>query len=655
MVVPPPPAHDEAPAAHDEAPAAHEAAPAHKEYCTWREILRYNPAMLATDYPVLQWDETSDMMAAIAASRLYFAAASFDDAAISTTHASFPALRRTVVRAYYEEERKALHRFLESTLEATPDLLCGYNVGAYLQQIDAFDCMFPCSSKGKDDTTISLRQLLDHVRTRCCVRPRRMIDLEGMPICAAPRLQNGGEWYGELSESRDPNEAARASLPNFVGRLQNCRYLIDIGGVRRFISFEDGAHDSSRDDLYGQVVGRVSPHFVTVQGFINQEQLAWNAACALWRFQEERLGRENVASLLQHRPTQTQLQLWLTKRTALFRFTSLLTKYLGTGSDASTSDWNLQSDKGHLFARNYDDQVQVRRSATRTSALVCTDPKPTQFRNIPIMDFTAPSRDQVHAILAHSALVTQPAGRVFMHCAGGWGRTGMGLLLLVMTLHDVDWPDAMKIMYRRYKRQSIAEVTHLLRTSLSHLNRIAEVQAVIDAHAEDPDDECLQTLVQKGLILADPHGTLKDVRDVKFRTPDSTPQTVTYHARVIPRFRAYIDDFMRERDPAEVRRAASLAIQFGRPLAAQICTVTLPSSTLSTRNRTDHNVEYYEMDHVINTMQDAYVTWKRSNHRRAPNSRATQRRRISKRRPRLGPRPRGSRRRAPNRPLLASA
>ena len=100
-----------------------------------------------------------------------------------------------------------------------------------------------------------MRQMLEHVRSHCCVRPRRMIDLEGLPVCAAPRLQFGGEWYGDLSDSPDPDEAARASFPNFVGRLQNCRYLIELGGVRRFISFEDGKHDSSQTDIYGRFVG----------------------------------------------------------------------------------------------------------------------------------------------------------------------------------------------------------------------------------------------------------------------------------------------------------------------------------------------------------------------------------------------------------------
>jgi hypothetical protein len=155
---------------------------------------------------------------------------------------------------------------------------------------------------------------------------------------------------------------------------------------------------------------------------------------------------------------------WLSGRCALFRDGPLRKNYLSTGNADASVAWDRATNKGHLFAANFGDAA--------TAALRYEAPQPHQFANIPIIDYTAPNREQVHRILKHAGFMTGLHGRVFMHCAGGWGRTGMGLLLSVMALYDLDWPTGMKLMYQLYKRQSIEEVAHLLHASIEKFDTI---------------------------------------------------------------------------------------------------------------------------------------------------------------------------------------
>ena len=170
-------------------------------YKPWSDIISYNMAMVSTDYPVLQLDETTDLMLGLCTLRLYLAIQSY-----------------------------GIHN----------------------------------NRHGPKGKRVYFRELLEHVKHVMTNRPERMIDLEGLPLCASPRLQFGKEWYGNIHQQ----------APNFIGRLQNCRYLIEISGVRRFISFEDGVNDSTKNDLY-----QPEP---SVQCYVNEERMAWECACALW-------------------------------------------------------------------------------------------------------------------------------------------------------------------------------------------------------------------------------------------------------------------------------------------------------------------------------------------------------------------------------------
>ena len=472
-------------------------------YKTWSDITMYNMAMISTDYPVLQLDETTDLMLGLCTLRLYLAIQSFG----IQTNKSFSA-STSKKRVYF-------------------------------------------------------RDLLEHVRHVMTVRPERMIDLEGLPLCASPRLQFGKEWYGHIEQQ----------TPNFIGRLQNCRYLIEISGVRRFISFEDGVNDATKNDLY-----QPEP---TVQCYVNEERIAWHCACAVWSMQHELIQKHPC---INQRPNQEELALLFTKHAALFRQGPFRRKYLS-----------------RLFKNTHDHQD-----------FVYKQPFKTGFQNIPIIDYTAPDQVKATRILQESHLFhTKPYGRVFMHCAGGWGRTGMGLLLLTMALlpcayNDDDpskslvptsWDNALQIMFKRYKRQSIEEVWHLFHESFAYQKHWRKMDAICKRYISKvtpkniqrvwgylssvlAPKEC-QSLEAKMSGVSVAH-QCKEIEKALLRasikfpiaSSDGGTKTVTYHARNIPLFGKWIRDYFRllqKRLPiSQIQSNRQLAIRVGRPVYAPI-------------------------------------------------------------------------------------
>ena len=486
---------------------------------SWRDILNHNNAMLATQYPKLQMDETLDIMMTIAATRLYFAiraCTDTDKSKLDSTSSTFPPISLINANSYFKQEKETLRTKLRA--DGATD------VDKYTSQVPNFE-FFLKAKKGENSKDVTLRDLVDYVRTHCCVRPRRMIDIEGLPLSAAPRLQYGGEWYGEIDDDGGP-------IPNFINRLQNCRYLIEITGVRRFVNFENGQEDSAMSDLMGQKIYATEHTQKKVQIFIDEEQRAWNMACAIWSFQEEQLRK--IASFLNRMPQNVaDLEEWLSNKAAMFRETPLKTKYLPK-----------------LF-----------HFSNATKKLVFDQPEPNGFQNIPIVDYTAPDENKVHALLDHclgtNADRTNPIGRVFMHCAGGWGRTGMGLLLLVMTLGDnganknvLEWQEAMQLMYMRYKRQSIAEVKHLLQESINNYDLAVKMSEMSFSSSSEPI-----TLTPDGkdyVVKAPQNKTdFERMKTVKFDvykegnpTKFEDGKTVTYHAMMFSQFESFIQKWL---------------------------------------------------------------------------------------------------------------
>lgn len=470
-------------------------------------------------------DETLDIMMTIAATRLYFAiraCTDTDKSKLDSTSSTFPPISLINANSYFEQEKETLRTKLRA--EGATD------VDKYTNQVPNFD-FFLKAKKGDNSRYVTLRDLVDYVRTHCCVRPRRMIDIEGLPLSAAPRLQYGGEWYGDIDDDGGP-------IPNFINRLQNCRYLIEITGVRRFVNFENGKEDSAMSDLMGQKLydKETVKNQKTVQIFIDEETRAWNMACAIWSFQEEQLLK--IEPFLNRKLTNTdEHREWLSNKAAMFRETTLKDKYLPK-----------------LF-----------HCSDATTKLIFDTPEPNGFQNIPIVDYTAPDENKVHALLDHclgtNAGRTNPIGRVFMHCAGGWGRTGMGLLLLVMTLGDngdhknvLEWQEAMQLMYMRYKRQSIAEVTHLLQESINNYELAVEMK-------KQPDKPLPQTITltlgSKNYVVTAPQSEeeFERMKTVKFDVYEEghpinskDGKTVTYHAMMFSKFKLFIQKWLENKE-----------------------------------------------------------------------------------------------------------
>ena len=428
---------------------------------------------------------------------------------------------------------------------------------------------------------VSFRQLTEHIQTAMYARPQRMIDLEGLPLCASPRLQFGREWFGEIEDHQT----------NFVNRFQNCRYLIDISGVRRFLSFEDGTNDSTKNDIFHTNT--------TVQCFIDEERRAWTCACMIWHEQRQLLylhPQNNTHA------THDQLLQLFTKKSALFRYGSFDRKYLAT-----------------LF---------VQSSSIQHSNNISI-PKINDFCNIPIIDYTAPDKRQVFRILSASQFFSQYArGKVFVHCAGGWGRTGMALLLLTMALlqnqnthpyqtthkrmtqkqrrrnrtrthssssiptnRALSWESAMQLMLCRYKRQSIAEVWHLLHMSNENQRYWKQMEKLLQ---ERPSKNNAMTLWNRWKTIVSSSTThlyqqridqgepIKDIvmevwkmSHIKFDVNRAgKTNTVTYHARNIPLFESWINAFFLERsaksDAHTLYQRRHRALAIGRPIYAPV-------------------------------------------------------------------------------------
>jgi hypothetical protein len=492
-----------------------------RRFATWGAILDYNATMVASDYPSMQMDETTDVLYAIATLRIYFSALQGTKQAKRTDATSvFRHLRRSELLTYIDSERKAVC----AALQTNQALLGGHSVHSYMAQLPPFDSLFPeagAAAAGR----VTLRELLGFVKRTAMTRPRRLIELEGLPLLAAPRLQLGGEWYGELTR-------ATAVAPNFVDRLADCRYLIEIGGARRFVTYEDPENDGKCSCGGGAERACVCPDrsasaagskrtlrtLRPVRGFVDQENLAWNVACAVWRFQETALAAQPYTGRV---ATFEELVDWLSGRCALFREGPLRKSYLAAAADSS---------KGHLFAAHARCRYEP--------------PAERQFKNIPIVDYTAPTQRDVFRMLRHTGLMGPLRGKVFMHCAGGWGRTGMGLLLSIMVLHDVDWDAAMKIMYQTYKRQSIEEVHHLLHASAC---------ALYGKEAKRTTQKFISTSKQ---------GAARSIKQ-------HFGQAVPYHALVIPQFRSWIKRYAEERAGGHAKAALSIAkvLRCSRPAA----------------------------------------------------------------------------------------
>ena len=491
--------------------------PSAVSYKPWSSILNYTMTDIADDYPVLQLDETIDVVLCLATVRLYM---------------SIQALTQASPRSHSRQPQRTPHR------------------------------------------VVTFRQLLEHVQGALCVRPQRMIDLEGLPLCAAPRLQFGREWFGELGQR----------LPNFVSRWQNCRYLIEISGVRRLLSFEDGTNDSTRNDRF-----HTSD---TVQCFVDEEKRAWTCACAVWN--------EQLRLLQQHpsyhtRATHTQLLQLFTERSAMFRYGPFHRKYLSK-----------------LF-------VEIR--GGRRGKCASGAPRADGFCNIPIIDYTAPDKQQVFRILRATQFFDRRAsGKVFVHCAGGWGRTGMALLLLTMALLPNDyrnsrratttrntrkpkassankastWEDAMQLMLRRYKRQSIEEVWHLFHLShenTGHWKRMEQLTQRVPTATNaqslwkawsgivSPDAVVpYQKRIDNGESLVRVLGEAWRASRIKFDVvrEGSAQQnvTVTYHARNIPLFQSWVNAYFstvaNRCGHEEVRQRRRHALALGRPVYASV-------------------------------------------------------------------------------------
>jgi hypothetical protein len=556
-----------------------------KVYKTWYDILQYNAPMLATDYPVLQQDELQDLLYALSALRVYCAAG-----ATSST-AELPPLPRSAMQTYLDAE----HAVIRTTLEANLSLRCGFSVEDYMTQLKPLDAALP-TTMATTSNYVTLRELLHYTQHDGCVRPRRLIMLHGLPLLAAPRLQFGGEWFGDIA-------ACQHVRPNFVDRLRNCRYLIEIGGVRRFITYEDPQNDGkcacdlknrgtcTCADLYTQCALTNAQSLkidMSVDGFVKQEELAWRVACAVWDFQEDALSH---CPFVHHNATQAQLVQWLADRCALFRIGPLRKNYLSTGEADVHVAWNRRANKGHLFAKNFDQATDVLRFEP---------PVATQFCNIAIVDFTAPNRSQVHQILSHAGYVTNLRGRVFMHCAGGWGRTGMGLLLSVMTLYDVEWDTGMKLMYRLYKRQSIEEVEHLLHASIQHFPTIEKVLQRMQKGGPRGHPPLLNG------VVTSPTATSDDVRRILHqRFNDANNNTITYHGIIIPQFQKWIVEFKQLNGVATSEAARKSSLQFGRPVSHTLRYLPSLSSDIldGTRQTRQPNTLYQATDAYIDRLR----------------------------------------------------
>ena len=229
--------------------------------------------------------------------------------------------------------------------------------------------------------------------------------------------------------------------------------------------------------------------FATSKGYINLENLAWNVATSVrsWhntlfkslemttlQSSEDNpiIQPETDAKLLDTPATVAQLDKWLSVESGLFRHKALGKNYLASGDNPyNDNEWNASINKGHLFAIDFepndddddddhDEDVPAKKPKyiVQSKDLVFGEPRSSDFRNIGIIDYTAPGQSQVNEILSHTEFATGPKGKVYMHCAGGWGRTGMGLLLCIIYLFNVSWNSALTIMYQLYTRQSVEEV-----------------------------------------------------------------------------------------------------------------------------------------------------------------------------------------------------
>jgi hypothetical protein len=571
--------------------------------------------MFSTDYPVLQSDETEEFMFATVALRIYLHIRSLrsplseQDMTPSVIHHKRPTdyyrggitdqfldnddsfVFHPISKSSFLRYHLAQHSIIKGLLKEE-DMLGGYAVTDYMRQLPDPLTVFAMYCSSPDGKYWTFRDIVTYVRASVFIPPRRLIELEGTPLLAASRLEFGGEWYGNIRDH---------PVPNFIGRLRNCMYLIWIAGVRRFVNWEHPTADSSQSgDIFSYIAtpstckDDETPRCVwkTAKGFIQAEELAWRTSCALWKWEHDAIHTlqythifdvdrlhiterpddlVGITPLLEKRrpikmiyvpATVRQLDKWLSVESGLFRHKALGKNYLATGDiPYSDTPWHPERNKGHLYAVNFEGAKGV----VVSSDLVQDGPSPNGFRNIGIVDYTAPERSQVIEFIEHSGFFTGCPGRLFMHCAGGWGRTGMGLLLSIVALYDMEWDAAMVHMYRLYKRQSVEEVYHLLHESFIHTETMSDLFSAL----AKGDTTALSGIIDPSLDLKDPN-ILRQLLQIKAPLRDGS--TLTYHSLIIPLFRVWVDEYCSELlqggilTPEQLIKNRERSLYMGRPI-----------------------------------------------------------------------------------------